>query len=112
MTPSGIEPATFRLVARCLNPSNAELNPICHLLEFLGSHHILHVSRIRVNQLCHRMHHYNVILINKKKTLFNQFVLFLFQLHTLIFSLVYIYNFSLHVSDRLVHHQENQTFNP
>jgi hypothetical protein len=31
------------------NPLNAELNPICHLLELLGAHHILHVSRIRVN---------------------------------------------------------------
>ena len=28
---------------------NAELNPICHLLELLRAHHILHVSRIRVN---------------------------------------------------------------
>jgi hypothetical protein len=27
---------------------NSELNPICHLLELLGAHHILHVSRIRV----------------------------------------------------------------
>ena len=27
---------------------NAELNPICHLLALLGTHHILHVSRIRV----------------------------------------------------------------
>jgi hypothetical protein len=31
-----------------VNPSNAELNPICHLLALLGAHHILHVSRIRV----------------------------------------------------------------
>jgi hypothetical protein len=31
-----------------LNPLNAELNPICHLLALLGSHHFLHVSRIRV----------------------------------------------------------------
>jgi len=30
------------------NPSNAELNPICHLLTLLGSHHILHIGRIRV----------------------------------------------------------------
>jgi hypothetical protein len=30
------------------NPLNADLNPICHLLALLGSHHILHVSRIRV----------------------------------------------------------------
>jgi len=32
-----------------LNPLNAELNPICHLLALLGAHHILHISRIRVN---------------------------------------------------------------
>jgi hypothetical protein len=31
-----------------LNPLNAELNPICHLLALLGPHHILHISRIRV----------------------------------------------------------------
>jgi len=28
----------------------AELNPIWHLLTLLGAHHILHVSRIRVNK--------------------------------------------------------------
>jgi hypothetical protein len=27
------------------NPLNAKLNPICHLLALLGTHHILHVSR-------------------------------------------------------------------
>jgi len=32
-----------------LNPLNTKLNPICHLLALLGAHHILHVSRIRVN---------------------------------------------------------------
>ena len=31
-----------------INPLNAELNPICHLLALLGAHHILHVNRIRV----------------------------------------------------------------
>jgi hypothetical protein len=31
-----------------INPLNTELNPICHLLALLGTHHILHVSRIRV----------------------------------------------------------------
>ena len=31
-------------------PSNAELNPICHLLALLAAHHIFHVSRIRVKQ--------------------------------------------------------------
>ena len=33
------------------NPLNSELNPICHLLALLEAHHILHVSRIRVNLL-------------------------------------------------------------
>jgi hypothetical protein len=32
-----------------INPLNAELNPICHLLALLGVHHFLHVGRIRVN---------------------------------------------------------------
>ena len=31
-----------------LNPLNAELNPICHLLALLGAHHIFHVSGLRV----------------------------------------------------------------
>jgi hypothetical protein len=33
-----------------LNALNAELNPIYHLLALLGTHHILHVSRIRVKE--------------------------------------------------------------
>ena len=32
-----------------INPLNAELNPICHFLALLVAHHILHVSRIRIN---------------------------------------------------------------
>ena len=32
-----------------INPLNAELNLFCHLLALLGAHHILHVSRVRVN---------------------------------------------------------------
>jgi len=28
-----------------VNPLNAELNPIRHLLALFGAHHILHVSR-------------------------------------------------------------------
>jgi len=32
-----------------VNPLNAKLNPICHLLVLLGAHPILHVSRIRVD---------------------------------------------------------------
>jgi hypothetical protein len=43
-TGSGTYPGFFSGV----NPLNAKLNPICHLLALLGAHHILHVSRIRV----------------------------------------------------------------
>ena len=32
-----------------INPLNPKLNPICHLLALLGAHHIIHVSRVRVN---------------------------------------------------------------
>ena len=40
----------------CLNPLNAELNPICHLLALLGGvHHFLHVSRIRIKSLTLRL---------------------------------------------------------
>jgi len=31
------------------NPLTAKLNPISHLLALLGVHHIIHVSRVRVN---------------------------------------------------------------
>jgi len=36
-----------------LNTLNVDLNPIRHLLSLLGAHHILHVSRIRVNSKYH-----------------------------------------------------------
>ena len=39
-----------KIVHKFLNPLNAELNHICPLLASFGSHHILHVSRIRVNE--------------------------------------------------------------
>ena len=38
-----------------INPLNAELNPICHLLALLGVHHFLHVSRIMVKSLTLRL---------------------------------------------------------
>ena len=34
-----------------INPLNAELNPICHLLALLEAHHIFHVSGLRVNRV-------------------------------------------------------------
>ena len=33
-----------------VNPLNAGLNPICHLLALLGAHHIFHVSGLTVNR--------------------------------------------------------------
>jgi len=35
-----------------INPLNAKLNPICHLLALLGGANIVVVSRLRVNGLC------------------------------------------------------------
>jgi len=32
-----------------INPLNAELNPICHLLALLVAHPVFHISRIKVN---------------------------------------------------------------
>jgi len=39
-----------------INPLKTQLNPICHLLALLGAHHILHVSRIRVNNNAYIQH--------------------------------------------------------
>jgi hypothetical protein len=45
------------------NPLNAELNPICQLLALLGTHPILHISRIRVKQLkTYLFYHIPVVL--------------------------------------------------
>ena len=41
--------STGSTVPDILNPLNAELNPIRHLLALVGARHIVHVSRIRVN---------------------------------------------------------------
>jgi hypothetical protein len=42
---------TVRYIAG-INPLNAELNPICHLLALLGCATIVVVSRLRVNAGC------------------------------------------------------------
>jgi len=41
-------PGAGAVTTNILNPLNAELNPICHLLALLA-HPVLHISRIRVN---------------------------------------------------------------
>ena len=43
-----VRSASVRLGA-VLNPLNAGLNPIFHLLALLGAHPIFHVSRLRIN---------------------------------------------------------------
>jgi len=55
-----IKPVTMNLwyVNNDVNPLNAELNPICHLLALLGVHHFLHVSRIRVKSHMEMYHKY------------------------------------------------------
>jgi len=45
-----------------INPLNAELNPICHLLALLGAHHILHVSRIRVKNAAGKQKKFKIAL--------------------------------------------------
>ena len=43
-------PGNACIHVQCIfNPSNAQLNPICHLLALLGAHHIFHVRGLRVN---------------------------------------------------------------
>jgi len=46
----GTDDIRERPLSGYINPLNAELNPICHMLALLGAHHILHVSRVRVNE--------------------------------------------------------------
>jgi hypothetical protein len=58
------------------NTLNAELNPICHLLALLGTHHILHVSRIRVNTVKPSGHYMyrTVVTICTTSLTFNNFM--------------------------------------
>jgi hypothetical protein len=49
VSPSHTEVYYAGLIHSVLKPLNTQLNPICDLLALLEAHHILHVSRIRVN---------------------------------------------------------------
>jgi hypothetical protein len=55
-----------------INPLNAELNPICHLPALSGAHHILHVSRIRVNGL----YMFRELLANPHEALHNRHLVY------------------------------------
>jgi len=57
-----------------LNPLNAELNPICHLLALLGAHHIFHVSglRVKINKaIITQTDKGNTVIILKEKEYYN-----------------------------------------
>jgi hypothetical protein len=47
----------------CINPLNAELNPICPLLALLRAHHILYVSRMRV-KVCKCIKDNNILFLS------------------------------------------------
>jgi len=51
----------FSTLRYIINPLNAELNPICHLLALLGAHLIFHVSSVRVKQLYSRHTHKGIM---------------------------------------------------
>jgi len=54
--PAALPCGKFLFSDECvINTLNAELNPICYLLELLGAHHFLHVSRIRIKLLTFRL---------------------------------------------------------
>jgi hypothetical protein len=57
------------LMSYSINPLNTELNPICHFLALLGTHHILHVSRVRVKPISERK-----FLFSRVKYLFKPFI--------------------------------------
>ena len=54
-------------VQRSINPLNAKLNPIRHLLALVGARHIVHVSRIRV-KLAHEFVSYDFFLKREEIT--------------------------------------------
>jgi hypothetical protein len=49
-----------------INPLNAELNPIRHLLALAGAHHFVDVSRIRVNNDMRRPTHRKTDIYREK----------------------------------------------
>ena len=70
-------PRTETCCQICINPLNAELNPICLLLALLGAHHIFHVSGLRVNAyICVVFDciNYFIILYNRKRRLISKAV--------------------------------------
>jgi hypothetical protein len=59
----------------CLNPLNAKLKPICHLLALFGAHHILHVGRKRVNFCITECQSQVILEISKSVCKFGSFLI-------------------------------------
>ena len=55
----------YTVISLFLNPLNAELNPIRHLLALVGARHIVHVSRIRVKPLKQRLIYFTFFMLSK-----------------------------------------------
>ena len=64
----------YTVISLFLNPLNAELNPIRHLLALVGARHIVHVSRIRVKPLKQRLIYFTFFMLSKQ--FYSRFVLY------------------------------------
>ena len=64
--PTFSEVCTVTSIKLLVNPLNAELNPICHLLALLGGATIVVVSRLRVNYVVFTNVIYFVFIVRVK----------------------------------------------
>ena len=71
-------PFFFWLNCGNINPLNAELNAILHLLALVGARHIVYVSRIRVKKECEKLNKKNANITNISM-LFMKFPLLVFN---------------------------------
>ena len=55
-----------------LSPLNAELNPIRHLLAWVGARHIVHVSRVRVNVVNESIFYAFIVSIRPQATVYEE----------------------------------------
>jgi len=78
-----------------INSLKAELNPICHLLALWGAHHILHISRIRVNYTFIFFYHFSSHLQTKKYLWLWEYFVYLFSaVSKVTFTLFVIFEYS------------------
>jgi hypothetical protein len=80
-----------------VNPLNAELNPICYLLELLGAHPILHVSWIRVKTVTISLEVY-MMYFGRLAGLLNLFSFYIFRAQDCNISFLVVLNYSFRYS--------------